>query len=374
MITTQDFRDRARDVLPPAVFDYYDGAAGQEHTAHDNEAAFRHWWFRRTVLTDVAHPSTRTHILGRTASAPLLLAPTALHRLAHPEGEMATARAAREAGLPFVVSTLSSTDIAEVAGLGGDVWFQLYAHQDPTVTTALVRRAEECAVRALVLTVDTPVPGRRLRDLRRNFSPPPHVRPVNLEAAMAASDRVRPRGGTLPLTELFAANFEPSVTWRDVERVAKSTSLPLVLKGIARAADARRAVDLGIPAIIVSNHGGRQLDGDRPTLDCLPEVVQEVEDEAEVYLDGGVRGGGDILKALALGANAVLIGRPYLWGLAVGGENGVAGVLRLLTDELRLDLQLTGLTDTKDAGPGLLTPARTAHPQQSPADDQEHKR
>ena len=361
MTTVQDFRDRARETLPATVFDYYDGAAGREDTARDNEAAFRHWWFRRTVLQDVSHPRTATRLLGRDVPAPLLLAPTALHRLAHPDGELATGRAARDLGLPFVVSTLSSTDLAEVTALGGDVWFQLYVHRDRAVTTALVRHAEESGARALVLTVDTPAPGRRLRDQRRGFRPPAHIRPVNLAAAMARAGGDEVDGTATPLTDLFAAHFEPSLTWRDVERLAGSTTLPLVLKGIARAADARRAVDLGIQGIVVSNHGGRQLDGDRPTLHCLPEIAQAVGGETEIYLDGGVRSGGDILKALALGARAVLVGRPYLWGLAVDGAAGVASVLRVLIGELTLDMQLTGLPDINDATPDLLVTACTHH-------------
>ncbi|WSQ09931.1 alpha-hydroxy-acid oxidizing protein [Streptomyces sp. NBC_01231] len=374
MITTADFRSRARFLLSPEVFDYFDGAAGQERTARDNEACFQRWWFRRTVLTDVSAPRTETTVLHRVAAAPLLLAPTALQQLAHPAGESATAAAARRAGLPFVMSTLSSTDIAEVVEAGGDVWFQLYLHRDRAITTELVRRAEHAGVRALVLTVDTPAPGRRLRDLRRGFSPPPGVRAVNLEAAVAATragsaeasgtaDADGSGGGAASsLADLFAVTFEPSLTWRDVDWLLSITALPVVIKGIATASDARRAIDAGALAVIVSNHGGRQLDGDRPTLDCLPEIVDEIGERAEVYLDGGIRSGGDILKAVALGARAVLIGRPYLWGLAVDGENGVLRVLHLLLDELRLDMRLTGLAHTADAGPGLLAPSTPPHP------------
>ncbi|MER6026447.1 alpha-hydroxy acid oxidase [Streptomyces sp. NPDC001851] len=358
MLALDDFRARARDVLPRDVFDYYDGAAGQERTARDNEAAYRDWWFNRTVLTDVSRPRTRTRILGRAAAAPVLLAPTALQQLAHAQGELATAAAALKADLPFVVSTLSSTDVAEVTAVGGDVWFQLYLHRDRTLTTELVRRAEQAGVRALVLTVDTPAPGRRLRDRRHGFGSPAHIRPVILEAALARSG-ARPVSAAPSLADMFALNFDPSLTWHDVDWLAGITSLPLVLKGIARASDARRAIDLGAKAVIVSNHGGRQLDGDRPTLHCLPEVAQEAGQDAEVYLDGGIRTGGDILKALCLGARAVLIGRPYLWGLASDGEEGVTSVLRLLLDELTLDMQLTGLADIEDAGPSLLVPART---------------
>ena len=369
MITVQDFRERARAVLPAEVFDYYDGAAGQERTARANESAFQDWWFRRTVLTDVRAPRTETLLLGRSAAAPLLLAPTALQRLAHPEGELATAAAAQRTGLPHVVSTLSSTDIDDVARAAGDMWFQLYLHRDRSVTTELVRRAERAGARALVLTVDTPAPGRRTRDLRRGFSPPPSVRAVSLMDAVAGSRATRPKGAEhqdppVSLAELFALNFDPSLTWHDVEWLVGSTSLPVVLKGIAQASDARRAVEVGARAVVVSNHGGRQLDGDRPTLDCLPEVAAEIGGEAEVYVDGGVRTGGDILKALALGARAVLIGRPCLWGLAADGSAGVESVLRLLLAELTLDMQLTGLATTGTASPKLLVPARRAghHP------------
>ncbi|WP_432930796.1 alpha-hydroxy acid oxidase [Microbispora sp. CA-135349] len=355
--TVAEFRARAARALPPEVFDYYDGAAGRERTARDNEAAFDAWRFVRSVLVDVSCPRTETTLLGRAASAPLLLAPTALQRLAHPDGELATARAARGAGLPFVVSTLSSVPLADLARAGGDVWFQLYPHRDRGVTSELVRAAEEAGARVLVLTVDTPCPGRRLRDERNAFRPPPDVRPVELEAACRRAVRQAgpPSGRTL--TAFFERNFNPATTWDDVRRLAESTRLPVVLKGIGRAEDARRAADLGIPAVVVSNHGGRQLDRERPTLHALPEIADEVGDDIEVYVDGGVRGGGDILTALALGAGAVLIGRPYLWGLATGGEKGVGDVLRLLLDELRLDMSLTGVADTAAVPRDVVTPA-----------------
>lgn len=363
MITVQDFRDRARAVLPAEIFDYYDGSAGQEHTARDNELAFQDWWFTRTVLTDVHAPRTETSILGHDIAAPILLAPTALQQLAHPEGELATAAAARRMGLPHVLSTLASTDLDAVARVGGDMWFQLYLHRDRDITTELVRRAEHAGARALVLTVDTPAPGRRLRDLRRHFSPPPSVRAVNLVDAVARSGTAPPLTADGPdsLAALFALHFDPRLTWHDVDWLIASTSLPVVIKGIAHPSDARRAVTAGARAVIVSNHGGRQLDGDRPTLHCLPEIAAEVGREAEVYVDGGVRTGGDILKALALGARAVLVGRPYLWGLAADGAAGVACVLRLLLEELRLDMQLTGLAATGEASPKLLVPAHTPH-------------
>jgi isopentenyl diphosphate isomerase/L-lactate dehydrogenase-like FMN-dependent dehydrogenase len=264
---------------------------------------------------------------------PLLVAPTAFQRVAHPDGELATARAAAAAGTVMTLSTLATATPAEVAVASGPRWFQLYVFRDEGVTRALVEQAVEHGFGALVLTVDTPVVGRRERDFRTGFT-------VTHRVAALGEAGVTPQ-------EAFSL-MSAAVTWKDVEALASMSGLPVVVKGIMTAEDARLACEHGADALVVSNHGGRQLDGVAATLDALPEVVEAVGGRIEVYLDGGVRRGADAVRALALGARAVLVGRPILWGLAVGGEAGVASVLELLRAEIRLALQLLGCASPAD--------------------------
>lgn len=338
--TLDDYEAFARERMAPSAFDYYAGAAGDERTLAENRRAFHRLTLRPRVLVDVSHVDVSTSVLGRPLALPVLLAPTAFNRLAHEEGEMAAARAAAGEGTMMIASTMSTCTLEEIAAAtSGPAWFQLYVYRDRAVTQELVARAEAAGYAALVLTVDTPVLGRRLRDVRNRFVLPEGISMRNFEAAL--TDRAR-WGTSASFAAYIHDLVDPSLTWDAVEWLRSITRLPVVLKGILTAEDARLAVDAGVAALIVSNHGGRQLDGVAPSIVALPDVVQAVAGRLEVLMDGGVRRGSDVLKAIALGARAVLIGRPYLWGLAAAGEDGVRGVLRLLRDELVVSMALSG--------------------------------
>ncbi|NUT42216.1 MAG: alpha-hydroxy-acid oxidizing protein [Thermoactinospora sp.] len=344
-----DYAAAARAALPPDVWDYVNGGAGDELTLAANLAAFRRRAVRPRVLVDVAHRDTRARVLGTDLAAPLAVAPMAYHLLVHPDGESGTARAAAAEGLLTVASTFASQTIEEIAAAApGRVWFQLYCFRDRGLTAELVARAEAAGCTALVLTGDAPLMGRRERDIRHGFVLPDDVEPANL--------RGLPGGGR----DLAAATrdlLDPGLTWDAVRRLAESSRLPLVIKGVMTAEDAVLARGAGAAAVIVSNHGGRQLDGAPATLDALAEVCDGAAGDVEVYLDGGVRRGVDVLKAVALGARLVLTGRPVLWGLAVAGEHGAREVLRLLKDELDLAMALSGRPSLARLGLDTLAPA-----------------
>ena len=349
----EEFEEAARQRLPQMVFDYYAGGAGDEWTLAENRRAFDRWVLRPRILNDVSEVDLSTEVLGREVSFPVLLAPTALQRMAHREGELASARAAAAAGTLMVLSTISTFSLEEVAATGVARWFQLYVHRDRGLTEDLVRRAEAAGYGAIVLTVDAPFLGRRYRDERNRFSLPPGIALANL--ATVSVPRTA-RGSDL--SAYFGSELDPTLSWRDVEWLRSLSPLPLALKGILTAEDAAQAVDAGVEAIVVSNHGGRQLDGVPATIDVLPEVVEAVAGKAEVLIDGGVRRGADVLKAVALGAKAVLIGRPCLWGLAVDGEAGVGRVLELLRQELTLAMALAGCPSVKAVDRSAVMPAR----------------
>lgn len=338
LITIRDFEREARSALSRMTYDYYRSGADAERALRRNERAFRRWviWYR--VLQDVAERDLSTTVLGFPVKAPILIAPTAYHKLAHPEGELATARAAAEVGTIYCASTLATTSLEEVAeASSAPKWFQLYVHKDRAFTEALVERAESAGYEALVVTVDTPLLGRRVRDERNRFDLPPGLVMANLVGALAD----RPDDQSL-LSSYVAQRHDASFTWSDLAWLRSLSHLPIVLKGVVRADDAVRALDAGVSGIIVSNHGGRQLDSAPATLDALPGVVQATAGRCEVFLDGGVRWGDDVFKALALGARAVLVGRPVLWGLATAGQEGVAAVLQLLAAELSRTMALAG--------------------------------
>jgi 4-hydroxymandelate oxidase len=334
VINVDDFEAAARERLEPGAYGYIAGGAGDEHTLRQNRAAFERWELRPRVLVDVSTVSTRTTVLGTEVALPVLVAPTAFQRLAHPEGEAATARAAAAAGTIMTLATLSSVTPAELSASapGAPQWFQLYWSRDRGFTQGLVEAAAESGFGAIVLTVDLPVPGRRERDLRAAYRLPDDLPLPNVPKEL--------RGDNFH-TALHAV-VDDTLTWRDLEWLRSFCSLPLVVKGILTAEDALLAVEHGATAVVVSNHGGRQLDGVPASLDALPEVVEGVGDRAEVLLDGGIRRGIDVLKALALGARATLSGRSVLWGLASGGEEGTAQVLELLRREIELGLKLLG--------------------------------
>jgi isopentenyl diphosphate isomerase/L-lactate dehydrogenase-like FMN-dependent dehydrogenase len=334
----------ARDQMEPSAFDYFCGGAGDEWTVAENRRAFSRIVFRPRVLVDVTTVRTGVSVLGTALSFPVMLAPTALNRLGHPEGEVAAARAARAAGTAMIVSTTASSTVEEVAAAAPDsLWFQLYVYKDREVTRDLVHRAEASGCRAIVLTVDMPRMGRRERDIRNAFSLPDDVTLKNL-AASGRLDAAR-WSAESSFSAYVHGLLDPSLGWDAIAWLKSLTSLPILVKGILREDDAARAIAAGANGIVVSNHGGRQLDGAVATIDALPGIRDAIGNGVPILIDGGVRRGTDVLKALALGASAVLIGRPYLWGLAAAGEAGVARVLQLLRTELELALALVGCPD-----------------------------
>ncbi len=353
-LNLHEYEAAARALLSPMVYDFVAGGTGDEVTLRACRAAFARWRLLPRVLRGLPSASTATSVLGQDVASPVLIAPTSLHRLVHPDGELATARAARSAGTIYTMSTPATIPIEAVAPEAGPWWFQLYVFADRGLTRELVARAAAAGATALVVTVDTPVLGRREADERNRFALPPGLAMANLQAPAPSPGAVAAGGSRLTS---YASVVEPALTWADLDWLAALSPLPVVPKGILHPADAVRAIDHGARAIVVSNHGGRQLDGGIAALDALPAVAAAVAGRGEVLLDGGVRRGTDILTALALGARAVLIGRPIHWGLAVGGEAGVRHVLDLLTTELARDLLLCGLADPAEADRSLLVRA-----------------
>ena len=342
-VDLSDLEERARAALSPMAWDYYASGSDDELTLRRNCEAYDRFELHYRVLAGAGRRDTSTRVLGAAVSLPVLIAPTAFHRLAHPEGEIATARAAGEAGTIFVLSTLSNTRVEDVvAAATGPVWFQLYVYRDRAATEALVRRVEAAGCSALVLTVDTPLLGRRRRDVRNRFNLPDELRIENQYGTGTGLDRLPAGVNDSGLAAYFARDIEPGLTWRDVEWLRGVTRLPLLVKGVVRPDDAARAVEAGVAGLIVSNHGGRQLDGAPATIDVLAPICDAVGGAIEVLVDGGIRRGTDIIKAIALGARAVLVGRPVLWGLAVGGQAGVASVIGVLRRELDLAMALCG--------------------------------
>jgi 4-hydroxymandelate oxidase len=354
-LNLHEYETAARELLPPMVIDFVAGGSGDEVTLRGNRAAFDRWRLLPRVLRGLRDVSTATSVLGQDVALPVLIAPSSLHRLCHDEGERATARAAKAAGTIYTLSTPASIAIEEVAPEAGPWWFQLYVFRDRGLTRDLVARATAAGAAALVVTVDTPLLGRREADERHRFALPPGVTMPNVQLP---SPRLSAEAGAGAWWTTAAPVVESALTWDDLDWLASLSSLPVVPKGILHPNDALRAVDHGARAVIVSNHGGRQLDSAVAALDALPTVVEAVAGRVEVLVDGGVRRGTDVLKALALGARAVLIGRPIHWGLAVGGESGVRHVLELLRAELALDLMLCGLASPGDVDRSLLVPAR----------------
>ncbi|MBD2494394.1 alpha-hydroxy acid oxidase [Nostoc sp. FACHB-280] len=356
-INLWEYEQLAKQHLSQMAFDYYSSGAWDEITLRDNRAAFERIKLRPRMLVDVSDRNLSTSILGQPLQLPLLIAPMAFQCLAHPQGELATTLAAATAGVGMVLSTMATKSLEEVAAVGYKhnalQWFQLYIHKDRGLTRNLVERAYAAGYQALCLTVDAPILGRRERDVRNTFSLPPGLQLANITNISGLN--IPQESAESGLFTYFAQQLNPAVTWRDLEWLQSLSPLPLVLKGILRADDAVRAVEHGAKAIVVSNHGGRQLDGAIASLDALAEIVAAVDNQAEVLVDGGIRRGTDILKALALGAKAVLIGRPVLWGLAVAGQVGVSHIISLLQDELSVAMALSGCTSIQDIDPSLVT-------------------
>lgn len=370
-ISIDDLRTRARKRLPRAVFDYIDGGAEDELTLSRNRRALDSITFRPRVLVDVSSRDQATIVLGQQIDTPLILAPTGLSGMAAPKGELLAARAAAKAGTIYTLSTMSATSIEEVAeAADGALWFQLYVWRDRELTRSLVERACKAGYKAMVLTVDVPVLGQRERDLRNGATIPPRITLRNaFDSARHAAwlvemarhprvDFANVRGRSsenhaafLSLGKYVSSQFDPSPNWKELAWFRSLWSGPLLLKGIMSADDARLAVEHGVDGIIVSNHGGRQLDGLPGAIEVLPEVVDAVQGRAEVIFDGGIRRGGDAVKALALGARACMIGRAYLYGMGAAGSAGVDQAIGILRSEIDRVMALIGRPTLADLDP-----------------------
>jgi L-lactate dehydrogenase (cytochrome) len=364
-VNVEDLRRRARRNLPRAVFDFIDGGAEDEQSLRLNRSAFERITFRPRVFVDVSHIDQRTRVFGQPLDSPIILAPTGLCGMAAARGEILAARAAGRTGVIFTLSTMSAVNIEDtMQSAPGSHWFQLYVWRDRELTRSLVDRAAAAGYSALMLTADVPVAGQRERDLRNGATVPPKITwrnaldtatRIGWLAGMARNPRIdfanvakEESSRPFSIAEHVNRQFDPSLTWKDVEWFRSLWSGPLIIKGIMSVEDARRAVDCGAEGLVVSNHGGRQLDGLPASIDVLPEVVDAVGNRAEVLFDGGIRRGTDIAKAIALGARAVMVGRPYLYGLGAAGEAGAEHAIRLLQAELARAMALLGrptLTD-----------------------------
>jgi L-lactate dehydrogenase (cytochrome) len=359
-----DLRHLARRRAPRAVFDYTDGAAGEELSLSRSREAYSRVEFSPRVLRDVSDVDTSTMILGKPSAAPWAFAPTGFTRMMHTEGESAVGRVAAHMGIPYSLSTMGTTSIEQLAAAAPDArrWFQLYLWRDREASRDFVVRAQAAGYEALVLTVDTPVAGRRLRDVRNGLTIPP-----TLSLRTFAEGSLHPAWWfdlltTEPLefaslhrfegtvAELVGTMFDPAASMADLAWLREAWDGPLVVKGIQSVADARAVVDAGADAVVVSNHGGRQLDRAPVPLEVLPSVVDAVGDEAEVYIDGGILSGSDIVAAVALGARAALVGRAYLYGLMAGGERGVQRAAQILQQEVTSTLALLGVSRVSDLG------------------------
>ncbi|XP_053708685.1 hydroxyacid oxidase 1 [Synchiropus splendidus] len=360
-VCVSDFEADAKKILPKAVYDYYRSGAEEEATLGENVAAFRRWSLLPRVLRDVSSVDTSVRVLGRSLSMPVCAAATAMQRMAHADGEAATARACKAAGTGMMLSSWATSSVEEVmsamseaAGGGSNVlWLQLYIYKDRELSLSLVRRAEEAGYAGIFVTVDTPYLGRRWDDMRNRFQLPPHLSMANFSGAALAFSEGN-YGDDSGLAVYVSKAIDPSLSWEDIAWLKSNTHLPVLVKGILNAEDAVQAVTHGVDGILVSNHGARQLDGVPATLDVLEEVVSAVQGRCDVFVDGGVRRGTDVLKALALGAKAVFVGRPVLWGLACQGEQGVREVLELLREELRLAMALAGCRSLAEISKSLV--------------------
>lgn len=351
--------------ISPSHFDYYRGGACDEITLKRNCQAFKELSIWPRMLVDVSSRDMSLSLFQQKIEMPIFIAPTAFQALAHSQGELATAAAAKQLNTVMTLSTLSNHSIEEVAKAGHHLWYQLYVYKDRAITVDLVARAEANGYQALVVTVDSPLLGRRERDVRNHFALPTGLRAANLEKF--ALGNINPNNAihdnsqhNSSLASYIASLYDTSLTWKDLEWIISLTKLPVLVKGILRGDDAVKAVAAGAKGIIVSNHGGRQLDTTISTIEALPGITAAIaknnsKNDVEILLDGGIRRGTDVLKALALGAKAVMIGRPVLWGLALYGQNGVEAVLNLLKSEFDLAMALTGCNNLAAITPDLIT-------------------
>jgi 4-hydroxymandelate oxidase len=345
-----DFERAARLKLTPMAWDYVSGGACDELTIRWNLEGYQKLRLKPRMLVDVSRLDTRVTLLGREHASPIILAPVAYQQLFHPEGELATAHGAAKAECTFVVSTHSTKTVEDIKASGaGPLWFQLYVQRDRGFTLELVRRAEGAGCEALVLTIDSPLLGPRYRELRGHFALPPGIIRAHQRPGSAATGSHRPSE-----TNIYSPILDPALTWKDVDWLREQTRLPVFVKGVLNPDDADRAAQSGVAGIIVSNHGGRNLDTVPATIDVLPEIAERVARRCPLLIDGGIRRGTDIMKALALGANAVLIGRPYVHGLAVQGAQGVSRIVTMLRRELEMAMALVGRARVKELDETLI--------------------
>ncbi len=363
-----DLRQIAKRRLPRAVFDYIDGGAEDEVSMRRNTAVFARLEFRPRVLRDVSDIDTSTTLLGRSLPLPVVLAPTGFTRIATPGGELDVARAAAGAGLPYTLSTLATRSIEEVAAVSsGPKWFQVYVWRDRGLVAEMLARAAAAGYEAIVLTADLAVPGRRERDVRHGFTLPPKIGLGTLLDGTRHPGwtwqfvRAGPvtfanigEGEAVRLADFITTQFDPSLSWRDLDWFRERWAGPIVLKGVQTVEDAKLAADAGVAAIALSNHGGRQLDGAPPPAELIAPVADAIGGQAEIICDGGIRRGSDIVKALALGARACMIGRAYLYGLAAAGQAGVGAVLGMLTADVRRVMALSGVRSIAEISPDLV--------------------
>jgi 4-hydroxymandelate oxidase len=350
-----ELETKARELLPQTAYDYYASGANDEITLRENRAAYERLTLLPRMLVDVSDRHMGTTALGQPISMPILIAPTAFQGLAHPDGEVATVKAAGASKTLMTLSTLSTFSIEEVMAVAtGPVWFQLYVFKDRAISVSLVKRAEVAGCKAIVFTVDAPLLGRRERDVRNQFKLPAGLSVKNLLPAGLKEFPDTIAGSGLAL--YIASLLDPALTWNDIEWLTGITKLPVLVKGILRLDDALLAVNHGASGIIVSNHGARQLDTTPATISVLPEIADAVGGKAEVYVDGGIMRGTDVLKAIACGARAVFIGRSVLWGLASGAEAGVRYVLEMMRQELDLAMALCGCPTLSSITRDLIRP------------------
>jgi 4-hydroxymandelate oxidase len=342
----------AKGRMSGMAFDYIRSGAEDEVALHGNRVGFAKMRLRPRVLVDVSGVTLETEILGTSVRMPILVAPTGFHRLANPEGEAATAQGAHDAGTIYTASTIATTSLEDIAqASAGPKWFQLYVFRDRDITEQMIKRAKKAGYKAIVFTVDVPVLGRRERDIRNKFHLPPEFKMGNFDVGALASKM----GNESSLAAFIATQFDASLTWDAIRWVKKVSGLPVLVKGVLRADDAELAAKNGADGIIVSNHGGRQLDYSVSSIDALPEVVAAAGNKVPIILDGGIRRGTDVLKALCLGARSVMIGRPSLWGLAIGGRAGVKAVLEHLRMETLTSMKILGAANLGELRPDFVS-------------------
>ncbi|XP_051159078.1 2-Hydroxyacid oxidase 1-like [Leptopilina boulardi] len=347
-VCVKDYEEKALNLLSPNIRDFFRGGSGEESTLKWNREAFRKIRILPRMMRNVKNVDITTTILGEKVSMPLGISPTAMQKMAHPDGECANAKAAEAAGIIYTLSTLSSASIEEVAKAAPKCikWFQIYVFPDRKLTLDLVRRAEKSGYKALVVTVDSPTAGNRRNELRNNFKKPPHIKFANLEDYSLENSF----NNNYP----YSLRLDSSLSWKDISWLKKHTSLPIVIKGILTAEDALLSIKYGANAILISNHGGRQTDGAPATIEVLPEIVKAVGEKVEIYVDGGFSQGSDVFKALALGAKMALFGRPILWALACEGEKGAKNILEIMKKDIILMFTLTGCRSIKEVTKNMI--------------------